>query len=233
MSLIEVAKNKDGVARQIYLDVAGSTGGSMRERSLLVKGHGGRLKIARRYHLNCEDLNSLQVRMKTEGFVSPYGTGRVYTYILNSINLLGVNKSHLIIDAYEKFKELGSCPSTKKNGLTLYERFVHKAPQSENTSKDAFSRYVQNIELMQRLSGNHPYGLKLTQIGCCVDLLVDQEKYVYVQLRTGIRYGETVKPVNMTRKRHYRKAVDGLPAGMMIETSDGDTEGWDSDSSDE
>lgn len=204
--------------RQVYLDVATHANVPVNERKAVVNGRGGERKIPRRYHLQADEIVALRNQMQEAGkFISPYGTGRIYTYIIESLVALGAGKAHDFNLVYDKFKELASSEKTRNSlGKTLWDRFADKEVRNIETGRDAMGKFMQNLEVLQRLGGDHPYAFKLAQVGACIDILTDQNQQVMVQLRTGIADGDIVKPVNTNRRRNYTKTVDSVSAGMII-----------------
>ena len=154
---------------------------------------------------------------EAQRFISPYGSGRIYTYIIDSLVSLGVGKSHPFVMVYEKFIELASEESTRDElGRTLWDRFDKKESRNTDTGRCSLGKFMQNLEVLQRLGGDHPYALKLAQVGACIDILKDQNQEVKIQLKVGIPDGEAVHPVNMNRKRTYTKTVISVPSGLII-----------------
>lgn len=204
--------------RQLYIDVASHADVPLASRKKIINGRSGELRVPRRYHLKVDKLISLRNQMKETGrFISPYGANRLYTFIVEALVELGVNKPHACNEVWDKFKEVASRPETVKAGKTAWERFSERPCRNTATGLDDFSRFLQNLEVLQRIGGNAPYGFKLSQVGACIDILMDIETGMKVQLRTGIADDEPVKPINMNRKRAYKKTVDSLPAGKLIE----------------
>ena len=204
--------------RQLYMDIATEANEPILQRKTVANGRGGIKKVARRYHLKADEIIALKKEMEElQRFVSPYGVNRIYTCIINAIVSLGENKPHSMLDAYNKFIELGSSEETKDlDGRTLWERFSEKEVRNTETGRDPLGKFVQNIEVLQRLGGDHPYAFKLAQVGACIDILVGADQQVMVMLRTGIADGDPVKPVNMNRKRAYTKTLDSIPSGTII-----------------
>lgn len=204
--------------RQLYLDVASHANAPLNQRKKVADGRGGERKIPRRYHLMAGEVVALRKEMAEAGkFVSPYGAGRIYTYIIDSLVSLGTGKPHTVIAVYNKFVELASDERTRDtNGRTLWDRFDSKVSRNVETGRDSMGKFMQNVEVLQRLGGDHPYAFKLAQVGACIDILVDATRQVRIQLRTGIPDGEAVRPINTNRKRNYTKTVDEVPAGTII-----------------
>lgn len=204
--------------RQVYLDVATHANAPVSERKAVANGRNGERKVPRRYHLQADEIVALRQEIAEKGhFISPYGTGRIYTYIIDSLVGLGAGKAHDFQQVYDKFKELASAEKTKDvRGRTLWDRFTEKVTRNVDTGRDPMGKFMQNLEVLQRLGGDHPYAFKLSQLGACIDILVDQNQQIRIQLRTGIGDGEDVKPVNLNRRRNYTKTVDLVPAGMII-----------------
>ena len=208
--------------KQVYLDIASYANASVHKRSAVANGRNGERKIPRRYHLQADEIVMLRKQMQDQGkFISPYGTGRIYTYIIDALSTLGVGKAHDFLAVYEQFKELASAEKTKgSTGETLWERFSGREARNVETGRDPMGKFMQNLEVLQRLGGSHPYALKLAQVGACIDILVDQEAKIRVQLRTGIADGDAVKPINLNRKRNYTKTVDSVKAGLVVAGDD-------------
>jgi hypothetical protein len=203
--------------KQLYMDVAVQAGTPVSARKKVANGRGGESKIPRKYHLKAEKLIELRRQMKEAGhFISPYGANRLYSFIIDSIVALGVGKPHPVSLVYKKFQEIASKPETTKAGKTAWQRFSERPCRNAETGRDDFTRFLQNIEVLQRLGGNHPYAFKLAQVGACIDIVVDANRQVKVQLRTGIADGDPVQPLNTNRKRKYTKTVDHIPAGLII-----------------
>jgi hypothetical protein len=155
--------------------------------------------------------------MQEQGrFISPYGANRLYSFIIDSLVALGTGKPHPVSIVYKKFQEITSKPETIKVGKTAWQRFSERPCRNVETGRDDFTRFLQNVEVLQRLGGNHPYGFKLAQVGACIDIVVDANRQVKIQLRTGIADGDPVQPLNTNRKRKYTKTVDSIPAGLII-----------------
>lgn len=220
--------------KQLYMDVAGHASIPISRREAVVKGRGGEKKVPRMYHLTAEKLIELRRQMAAEGrFISPYGANRLYSFIIEALVLLGPGP-HPVSTVYKKFEEVSSHPRTmNENGKTAWQRFVDRPCRNEKTGRDDFPRFLYNLEVLQRLGGNHPYGLKLAQVGACIDIVVDVTRQVKVQLRTGIADGDPVRPVNTNRKRKYTKTVDSVPAGLIINDLPSGEKSVDSEESDD
>ncbi len=172
----------------------------------------------RNHHLTNDEIVSLRAKMQETGkFISPYGKNRLYTFILDSLSSLGENQIHHINAVFNKFVEIASHESTKdENEQTLWERFSAKQPRNLSSARDVAGKFKQNLEVMQRLSGQHPYGLKLAQVGACIDIYMDSESQLKVCLRTNIPHGDPVKPINTSRKRQHKKAIEEVSSGVSV-----------------
>ena len=221
--------------RQLYMDVASHANAPLSKRKKVAEGRGGERKVPRRYHLMADEIVLLRKNMEEAGrFISPYGPGRLYSFIIDSLVSLGVGDSHAFIDVYSKFIELASHENTRDNqGRTLWERFSSKISRNTETGRCTMGKFMQNIEVLQRLGGDHPYAFKLSQLGACIDIFIDANRQVRIQLRTGIPDGEPVRPVNTNRKRKYTKTLDSVLAGTVIpDNRIVDSPGEDSESTD-
>jgi len=205
--------------KQLYMDVAQKASAPLNKREKCAIGRGGVEKEPRRYHLMPEEQVRLMKRIQDDGkFISPYGAGRLYTYIINALVELGAGKPHTVAEVFDKFKELASAAASKNGtGKTLWERFTERPPRNPKTAFEPLAKFMQNVEVLQRLGGKDPYAFKLAQLGACIDVYIEPSRHVKIQLRVNIPRGDPVKPVNTNRKRSYKKTVDQLPSGIMIE----------------
>lgn len=205
--------------RKLYLDVANQVNIPFAQRSACVKGRSGSYKIPRRYHLQSSEIVQLKKEMQESGrFISPYGKERIYTYIIEALVILGPGKPHLFSFVYDKFVELSSAEKTRNaKGCTLWERFEKRQIRNFYTGKDVRGKFMQNLEVLQRLGGNHPYGLKLAQVGACIDIIMDDKQQVMVELKIDIPEGDPVRPINLNRKRSYTKTLSSVLSGLIIE----------------
>lgn len=216
--------------RSVYLDVADAANPSLRNRKPVVRKN-GQSRILRRYHLLSNKLVALQDEIKRTGkFVSPYGPNRLYTMVIDSLIHCGENHSHPVNQVFTTFKDLMNDPSTVRGGETAWDRFNKKSPRNENTHLTAFPRFIYNLEVLQRLGGDHPYGLKLAQLGACIDIHLDAQGMLLVKLRTNIPEGSPVQPINTNRKRKPSKTVSSVPSGLVLDKPENEQDSDDSDS---
>ena len=150
--------------RTFYVDVAAAANPSLRDRTPIARKN-GEFRVLRRYHLLRNKVEALQAEIKRTGrFVSPYGANRLYSMVINSLVEAGTNIDHPVSVVFGKFRELMNDPSTIRNNQTAWDRFNQKTPRNENTHLTSFPRYIYNLEVLQRLGGDHPYGFKLAQL---------------------------------------------------------------------
>jgi len=218
--------NQTAVRKNVrfYKDIAQETMKPLSDRQAVAIGRGGRKLIPRCHHLSAEEIALHQEKCNKAGrFLSPYrGTEGQYNAILEALSLLGENKVHLSSAVYKKIEEIQSDPKTvDSSGKTAWERFINKPLRNEDTGRSAFRRFQQNCCVLQRLGGQNPYGLKLAQVGACIDIVkVSQTtpdgKAVFIEgvcLRTGIK--DLVTPINESKKRKYKKSVDSMVPGPI------------------
>ena len=203
--------------RSVYLDAARGDATQRGADRVMVGGRGGTKKALRRYHLTLEEMNRLRARMAREGrFVSPYCGARMHTVIIESFVACGSNKYHPLHVLLAKFQELMDDPSTVRDGKTAWGRYASKTPKNSATSLPLFNRFLKMLEFLQRLGGNHPVGLKLAQLGACIDIAKDAEGMLLARLRTDIAIGDEVRPLNANRVRAYRKSVETSTSGLQV-----------------
>ena len=207
-----------------YSEIASEANKPLSSRQPVAAGRGGKKQIPRRYHLAAEEIEAHKKRCLEAGrFISPYrGSEGQYNAILESLSLLGENQVHLSREVFKKLEEVLSREETKdKEGKTAWQRFIDKPSRNNETGRSPFRRFQQNCTVLQRHGGQNPYGLKLAQVGACVDILkisqkMADDKEIFVEgLR--LRTGETklVAPVNEQKKRNYKRSVEGICPGPL------------------
>jgi hypothetical protein len=123
-------------------------------------------------------------------FMNTYREAGIYYGCIQSLYLLGSNEWHDFLPILKKLQVVMS-GMEDKNGRTAWGRFSSKCPRMVDnqvvmTARDLKGRIEQNMRVLQRLGGLHPYGLKLMQVGSCIDVRRTKEgKYEY-RLRTNI-----------------------------------------------
>lgn len=213
--------------RKLYLEHAHLANVPLSRRVEISNGRQGAARKPRRHHLLADKVLSLRQEIATKGhFISPYGANRLYSLIVDALIALGENQPHNIGSVFGKFREIANSADTIRNQQTAWDRFAKREARNEKTHRDALARFCANIQVMQRLGGNHPYGLKLAQIGACIDILTDKNNtdLWFVRLRTNIPEGASVTPLNESRQRNYTKTCNSVPSGIIINGGENDLE---------
>lgn len=210
MSKNETAKKP----RKTYYDFVREAQKPISERKATVEGRNGEMRAIRRHHLDEGPQSELLRRMEAEGrWISPYKPPDACWGSTEALAALGPNEFHPIADVLKKMQEIMSAEETRnKAGKTAWERFKEKRPRSKKNGLDWFGRVLQNLSVLQRLGGYDPYGLKLVQVGACIDLKPDEHGSPLVRLRTGIPKGEPVIPLNELKQRHCARSVESVPS---------------------
>lgn len=201
--------SKQSTAKQktAYREIADQASKSIVDRQAIVPGRNGKMVIPRCYHLKPEKAGLLVEAMKEKGrFVAPFRRGGAYWGVIEALAVLGSNKRHLFAKVAEKMQEIMSEDAVKdvKAGKTAWEKFVGRAPKSQKTPRDTFGKILQNIEVLQRLGGAHPYAYKMAQMGACINLYKTDEagsEGIYIELKTGIENKQSIIPINERRDR--------------------------------
>lgn len=204
-----------------YSGIAKHAEAPVKQRKALVNGRGGNKVAPRKYHKTEEELQNYVVSARKAGrFIPPYRNSGAYWGVVEALVLLGPNKKHPFANFMLKLQEVMSDPSTCKKGSvqTAWDRFNKRTPRSQTNARDILAKILENIEVVQRLNGNNPYGLKLLQVGAVVNLY-DESDGFFVELRLG-QTGST-NPINTRRKKGDREGVDVEKLGVpycIIET---------------
>lgn len=137
-------------------------------------------------------------------FFNPFRSGGPYYGGLQALFLLGANDYHNYIDIHDMMENIMSSitvynPKDKKT-KSAWERFLNR-PERENAvhTMDIQGRIHGNFRTMQRLGGYNPYGYKLQQLGCCIDIRKMSHpdlgsEWVYC-LNTQFKTNQDVKPL--------------------------------------
>lgn len=204
--------------RDVYADHAAEASKPISERSAVIKGRNGDL-VPRRHHLKAEEQEALLKEIATAGrFKSPYKRYGAYDGAVEALSRMGENESHLVGQVLEEFQNVMSDDASKnKTGKTAWERFESKPARSQKCALDHMGRFTQNLQILQRMGGDHPYGLKLAQLGGCIDILQGEKGQQLIRLRTGIPRGDEVKPINEFKKRKVLKSRESYPSGVIFQ----------------
>lgn len=214
-----------GQKRSLYMEVAAEADRPIAERRAVVVGRKGKQVVPRCYHLDGEKIAELGSGSASNGrFVSPFRRGGAYWGAIEALSLLGENHRHLFKDVKERMELLMSDDSLRdEKKKTPWEKFAGRESRNPKNARDIWTKILQNMEVLQRLGGNHPYGFKLAQLGACVNIYKASEAGedgIYIELRTGI-VGTPV-PVNERRNRRLSRPINTVSAGTMVVTIETD-----------
>lgn len=173
------SQKRNGIAATDYFTVMTGADKTARRRKKPATGSDGR-KTVRRFHIS-ENLIDEYGLLHEDGdpFPNPHREGW-YHFIIEALKALGLDERHEWPVFCVKVKELMSDAATKDaEGLTYWDRALD--PDSPDDRED---RLLQNVEVLQRLNGMTPYGLRIHQIaqrvlgrrGGCIDLEVWGDK---------------------------------------------------------
>jgi len=198
--------------RKVYKDHVTESSKPIKDRSAVITGRSGAL-CPRRHHLIESDQNKYIKLSEDKGRLHcPYKNYGAYYGVVESLSRLGENESHLLGSVIIEFEKYMSEESSIKKGRTAWERFRDRQTRSVKSGLDHMGRIQQNIQVLQRLGGDHPYGLKLAQLGCCIDILQGEKGQQLIRLRTGIPAGEPIMPVNDFKSRKCFTSVKSVPS---------------------
>ena len=203
--------------KETYLDHAAEASRPISQRKPVSQGRQGTLPPRRR-HLLPDQQDELLKRMADDGgFVSPYKRFGAYDGLVMALARLGENESHALGQVLGEFERYMSDEDSKDGrDRTAWDRFRDKKSRSEKTGLDHMGRLKQNVTVLQRMGGEHPYALKLAQLGCCVDIMKGERGEFRVRLRTGVPIGDDIVPKNEFRSRDCPRSVMALRSQMRF-----------------
>jgi len=182
-----------------YDDVRNEVEKPIKDRQSYLSNRGNVTK-PRRYHMDEEDAKTLRANFKATGiFPNPYRATGVYHVFIQSLVNLGVNKIHSFSNVKKEMIRVMKITLTP-NGKTLWDNFHNKQSRSLFGARDINGKIVENALVLQRISGNHPFGEKLRQLHCCVDISADNNGLPCFKLNTTYKTYKDVKPSNTYRK---------------------------------
>jgi len=178
------------------------------ERQAVVPGRSG-LVIPRRYGMTKKAAEKMRAETRKSGtFVNPHRVTGLYGVAVQSLIDLGIDEAHSLSDVRAQMIKLLKGIEKVVDGVTTnaWERFRDRKPVNPDTGKDVNGRIIQNFQVLQRITGNHPYGEKLRQVLACIDILVDAKGLPMFMLHTGFANCNVVKPLNDMKRKPKVKA---------------------------
>jgi len=163
------------------------------ERSFVVKGRDGEMRQPRRYNLTPEAIKKLR-KNAGKGFPNPFRPTGIYAGLTQALINLGVDKAHTFVAVKAEIEKVMS--AVERGDSTAWDVFANRKPRNETTGKDLNGRIMQTATVLQRLSGAHPYGLKLAQLKACIDILKGDDNQPMYMLHTGFSKADRVRPTN-------------------------------------
>lgn len=200
-----------------YASIRAEAERPLEDRRKLVIGRDGKV-VPRKHHLGTAEVDQLQAALRDgDKFPNPHNRGN-YFYIVEALKQLGLDSRHSFARVKDRVRELMSDKDTRQddgkgNVTTAWQRFIHKEARNDETGRDIDGRLLQNIEVLQRIGGMNPYGLKIMEVGtkvlkskgAVIDLTKTGEE-LYVALNT-----DSATPIN-ERKRVRKTVNTGTPA---------------------
>jgi hypothetical protein len=144
-------------------------------------------------------------------FFNPFRVAGIYSSCVQSLYLLGCNEWHEYSDVYTKISEvMKNIFDAKKR--SSWSKFIGRAPRQIEgrdsvTAKDDEGRIKQNMRVLQRLGGVHPYGYKLAQCFACVDIKREKDGRCYYRLNTTFKSEDVVNPFYDCQYKPVKKKV--------------------------
>mgnify|MGYP005826691715 CR=1 FL=1 len=194
------------LVKDVYVNFRKEAELPLRLRGRTVIGRDGDV-VPRRHHLNYKALYSHGKALNEGYFCIPYRKGIRSSFIAALFDL-GVNAPHCIKTVIVLMKTLASSNHFRnsKGQTALQVLFARSGKMSDEELGD---KLIAEICELQRLTGMHPYGLKLAQIGFCIDVIRPNGKDLFIRLKGGIK--DQVIPVNQTRKSYKKNGKPIIP----------------------
>jgi len=177
----------------------------------------GKLKSVRKYHKTRDKLAEYWVKRSSfGGFINPFERDGAYKAQVEALIVLGTDQWHSHKTVIGALKPVMEKMKSAKQG-NAWIAFANKEIRQTKdgcdapSAKDLGGRVTQNFEVLQRLSGGHQYGFKLSQAHAAVDIkfvpldedpetfdgnVRDVKGIFYYRLNTAFNSPEEVMPLN-------------------------------------
>ena len=151
------------------------------------------------YGLDAEDVKALAAEYAASKKIPNPNNKGCYRFIIAALTNLGMNKPHPLAEVYERFQ--------KEAGSEWFKAWKSKEKRNAEKGKDANGRFLQNIQVLQRVKD---YGLRLLQVGtkvmktkgCVIDLTREAKGGLLVTLNT-----DSPKPLKPARDNKAPKGA--------------------------
>ncbi|MGC4033110.1 MAG: hypothetical protein QM754_15510 [Tepidisphaeraceae bacterium] len=177
-----------------YDDLVKHTETPLLKRRALKIGREGTAVVPRKFHLSEAEVAELTLQHQaTKRFPNPHNKG-FYFYLLEALVTLGIDKAHSTAAVMQQVERLMSDDTTidAEDGTTAWQRWASKEPRNASTAKDVEGRFMQNILVLQRLTGLTPYGRRILDVcqkvmkrpGGVIDVLRGPKDQMHLKLNT-------------------------------------------------
>lgn len=204
--------------QKTYYDHVGEAVKPIAERKETITGRNGQKRAIRRHHMTMQvQTEFLRQSQEAGKLVSPYKKFTSYWGVTSALADLGENQWHPPADLLKAMESRMSHDDSKnKRGKTAWDRFKGRPARSKDRGLDYLGRLVQNLNVLQRLGGRDPYGLKLAQLGACIDIKPNEVGLTLARLRTGVEKDEPITPLNEIKRRKCARSVESIPSQICF-----------------
>ena len=194
------------LVKDVYVNFKKEAEKPLRLRGRTVIGRDGDV-IPRRHHVDYKILYSQCKALNDGKFCIPYRKG-IRSAFIATLFELGINELHKLQDVISLLKTIASSNSFRNSkGMTALQVLYSRSGNMKD--EDLRDKIIAEAGELQRLTGMHPYGLKLAQIGFCIDVIRGGTQEIFIRLRGGIR--EQVCPINQIRKSYKKNGRPIIP----------------------
>jgi len=149
----------------------------IKNRSALPVGRHNSLVVPRRYGYEESKIDEIRASFITGGatVINPIKRKAAYWGFVEALIQLDSNKWHDHGITVKKMKDiLSEIKSKSGNESSIWDKFSNRSERSGSLNpKDLHGRIMQNARVLQRLGGNHQYGLKLQQFKMSIDIHIE------------------------------------------------------------
>ena len=170
---------------------------SIKDRQEVINRRGKKVQV-RKQHMTEKQLDKFKALFTEETkdvskevkkaagiyFYNGYRDKGIWRAQIQTLYLLKANEWHSYNVVMKKLAEVAS-KKIGKNGENIWENFSKKSErQNAVFTRDLIGRIQHNYKQLQRITSLNPYGLRLAQVGSCIDIKRDKDGIYFYRLNT-------------------------------------------------
>lgn len=173
----DVSEKPEGVIKVIDYIYIKEAEKPIKDRAALPVGRNNSLVVPRRYGYDENKIDEIRATYIAGGatVINPIKRKAAYWGFVEALIKLGVNEWHDHASVAKMMKDvLSEIKSKTGSESSIWDKFSNRGERTGSSNpKDLHGRIMQNARVLQRLGGNHQYGLKLQQFKMSIDIHIE------------------------------------------------------------